>query len=231
MRLHVLPPSPNAIKVLAARAPSRAPVRSRLRRSLQGGAADAGLHRAEPEPEDARPRGRRLRALGVERDPPVPRREAARRAASGRPSRRRQADVARWQFWQTAHWGPTCGTYVFERVVKRLAELGPANEAEVDEDRARLPQVRRRAERSAARQALGDRRPPDRRRFRDRGVDGLRRGRAASRSSAIPRSRAGTAGPRRACPPGSARRHPSEPRSRKRSERWNVHGWYREPTG
>ena len=44
---------------------------------------------------------------------------------------RRQADVSRWQFWQTAHWGPTCGTFVFERVVKRLANLGPANEPEV----------------------------------------------------------------------------------------------------
>lgn len=43
----------------------------------------------------------------------------------------RQADVSRWQFWQTAHWGPTCGVYTFERVVKRFSNLGPANEAEV----------------------------------------------------------------------------------------------------
>jgi glutathione S-transferase len=44
---------------------------------------------------------------------------------------RRQADVSRWQFWQTAHWGPACGVYVFERVVKGFANLGAANEAEV----------------------------------------------------------------------------------------------------
>ncbi len=44
---------------------------------------------------------------------------------------RRQADVSRWQFWQTAHWGPTCAVYVFERVVKRFAGLGPPNDAAV----------------------------------------------------------------------------------------------------
>ena len=43
----------------------------------------------------------------------------------------RQADVARWQFWQTAHWGPACGIYTFERVVKKFANLGPPNEAEI----------------------------------------------------------------------------------------------------
>jgi glutathione S-transferase len=58
--------------------------------------------------------------------------------ASKRPERgfwpseaRRQADVSRWQFWQAIHWGPICGTFVFERVVKRIMALGPANEAEV----------------------------------------------------------------------------------------------------
>jgi glutathione S-transferase len=44
---------------------------------------------------------------------------------------RRQADVARWQFWQAAHWGPTCAVFTFERVVKRFAGLGPADEAAV----------------------------------------------------------------------------------------------------
>jgi glutathione S-transferase len=44
---------------------------------------------------------------------------------------RAQADVARWQFWQTAHFGPACLVYVFERVVKRVARLGPADEAAI----------------------------------------------------------------------------------------------------
>ena len=44
---------------------------------------------------------------------------------------RRQADVARWQFWQAAHWGPTCAVFTFERVVKRFAGLGPADETAV----------------------------------------------------------------------------------------------------
>jgi glutathione S-transferase len=43
----------------------------------------------------------------------------------------RQADVARWQFWQAAHWGPTCAVFTFERVVKRFAGLGPADESAV----------------------------------------------------------------------------------------------------
>lgn len=37
---------------------------------------------------------------------------------------RAQANVARWQFWQTAHWMPACGTYLWENFVKGMANLG-----------------------------------------------------------------------------------------------------------
>ena len=44
---------------------------------------------------------------------------------------RRQADVARWQFWDAAHWDPTCATFIFERVVKQMTGLGAPDAAQV----------------------------------------------------------------------------------------------------
>ncbi|NOU21346.1 MAG: glutathione S-transferase family protein [Methyloglobulus sp.] len=31
-----------------------------------------------------------------------------------------QADICRWQFWQTGHFGSACSVFIFERVVKKL---------------------------------------------------------------------------------------------------------------
>jgi glutathione S-transferase len=31
-----------------------------------------------------------------------------------------QADISRWQFWQTGHFGSACSVFIFERVVKKL---------------------------------------------------------------------------------------------------------------
>jgi glutathione S-transferase len=44
---------------------------------------------------------------------------------------RRQADVARWQFWDAAHWDPTCATLIFERIVKQLTGQGAADPAQI----------------------------------------------------------------------------------------------------
>jgi glutathione S-transferase len=44
---------------------------------------------------------------------------------------RRQADVSRWQCWELAHWGPACGTLVFERFVKKFFGQGDPNPTEV----------------------------------------------------------------------------------------------------
>jgi glutathione S-transferase len=44
---------------------------------------------------------------------------------------RRQADVSRWLCWELAHWGPACGTLVFERFVKALFGQGGPSAAEV----------------------------------------------------------------------------------------------------
>src|SRR5215475_2282982 len=37
---------------------------------------------------------------------------------------RGQADVSRWLHWESAHWTPACAPLAFERVVKKLANLG-----------------------------------------------------------------------------------------------------------
>ena len=59
--------------------------------------------------------------------------------ASKRPERgllpsdpRGRADVARWQFWQNAHWDPACGTLVFEHLVKKLFGQGDPTPSQVE---------------------------------------------------------------------------------------------------
>jgi glutathione S-transferase len=45
---------------------------------------------------------------------------------------RTRADIMRWQSWQLAHWGKeACEPLIFNRLVKKLANLGPPDEAQV----------------------------------------------------------------------------------------------------
>ena len=45
---------------------------------------------------------------------------------------RNRADIARWQFWQLAHWGAeACQPLTFQRLVKKFLNLGPPDEAAV----------------------------------------------------------------------------------------------------
>ena len=44
---------------------------------------------------------------------------------------RSQADVSRWLHWESAHWTPAIAPMAFERVVKKLAGLGDPDPAEV----------------------------------------------------------------------------------------------------
>jgi glutathione S-transferase len=37
---------------------------------------------------------------------------------------RTRADIARWQFWQAAHWHEGCGGFLWENMVKRFLGLG-----------------------------------------------------------------------------------------------------------
>jgi len=45
---------------------------------------------------------------------------------------RTRADIMRWQSWQLAHWGAEgCDPLLFNRLVKKLANLGAADEPEI----------------------------------------------------------------------------------------------------
>lgn len=41
------------------------------------------------------------------------------------------ADVVRWQFWQTAHFGRACGILIFEHFLKKALNMGEPDEKEV----------------------------------------------------------------------------------------------------
>jgi len=42
-----------------------------------------------------------------------------------------QADISRWQFWQTGHFGRACGGFIFERLIKKLLNLGEPDADEI----------------------------------------------------------------------------------------------------
>src|SRR5262245_57538140 len=42
-----------------------------------------------------------------------------------------RADVMRWQCWDLSTWDPACATVIFERLVKKLLNIGEADPAEV----------------------------------------------------------------------------------------------------
>jgi glutathione S-transferase len=57
---------------------------------------------------------------------------------------RGQADIARWQFWQSAHWGSACSVFIFERVIKKVfmsAEADPQEIAKGEERFHRFAKV------------------------------------------------------------------------------------------
>ena len=45
---------------------------------------------------------------------------------------RGQANVARWCNWESAHWSPACTPFAFERVVKKLAGRGDPDPKEIE---------------------------------------------------------------------------------------------------
>jgi glutathione S-transferase len=47
------------------------------------------------------------------------------------PEPRARLQVAKWLYWEAAHWDPGCVPFVAERVAKRVLGLGPENEAEI----------------------------------------------------------------------------------------------------
>lgn len=130
MKLHVFPPSPNAIKVLATAHHLELPFELVMVDLFKGAQKTPSFTAMNPNQkmpvlEDD--------GFTLWESNAITQYLASKKPESGLwPTEpKRQAGVSRWQLWQTAHWGPTCGTFVFERVVKKVANLGPANEAEV----------------------------------------------------------------------------------------------------
>lgn len=130
MKLHVFPPSPRAAKVLALVHHLGIDCEIALVDLLNGG-------NQTPEFRKLNPNGKMpvleddgfvlwesnaiLQYLG------------AKKPESGvwPTDPRRQADVARWQFWDASHWDSTCATFIFERVVKQLTGQGAADAAAI----------------------------------------------------------------------------------------------------
>jgi glutathione S-transferase len=50
---------------------------------------------------------------------------------------RERADVSRWQFWESAHWDPACGTLLFERMLRKVLG-GEANPSEIERGEAEV---------------------------------------------------------------------------------------------
>ena len=42
-----------------------------------------------------------------------------------------QADINRWLFWNTAHWAPACGIFIYEYLVKKFLNLGGPDPGEI----------------------------------------------------------------------------------------------------
>jgi glutathione S-transferase len=51
---------------------------------------------------------------------------------------RAQANVSRWLCWSLAHWGPACGFFIFERLVKKMRNLGDPDPAELKKGEERM---------------------------------------------------------------------------------------------
>ena len=131
IRLHVFPPSPNAIKVIAAAHHLGIEFEPRIVDLTKG---------EQQKPEFV--------ALNPNRKMPVLEEDgfvlwesnailqylAAKKPASGLwpTDPRKQPDVSRWQFWQTSHWGPACTVLIFERFVKKLIGQGEPNPSEIE---------------------------------------------------------------------------------------------------
>jgi glutathione S-transferase len=131
IRLHVFPPSPNAIKVIAAAHHLGIEFETRLVDLTKGGQQEAEFVALNPN--------RKIPVLEEDGFVLWESNAILQYLASKKPEKglwptdpRKQADVSRWQFWQTAHWGPACGILTFERFVKRLLGQGDPNPSEIE---------------------------------------------------------------------------------------------------
>ena len=130
MKLHVFPPSPRALKVIA------------LARHLEFDSqlAVVDLFKGEQRAAAYAALNPNMRMPVLEdgdfvlwESNAILQYLAAKKPESGLwPSDiRGQADVSRWCNWESAHWTPACTPFAFERVVKKLAGMGEPDNAAI----------------------------------------------------------------------------------------------------
>jgi glutathione S-transferase len=66
---------------------------------------------------------------------------------------KKRADIHRWQFWEAAHWYPSCYVYLVENLVKPMMNTEP-DQAAIDKDGAELAQAGKRSRTTAHRSGL-----------------------------------------------------------------------------
>lgn len=49
-----------------------------------------------------------------------------------------RARMMQWLFWNECHWGPTCGIFTFENIVKKIMNLGDPDAAQLERGRQEL---------------------------------------------------------------------------------------------
>ena len=90
---------------------------------------------------------------------------------------RARADIMRWQSWQLAHWSKEgCEPLMFQRLVKKILNLGPPDEAAVAKGTRVLQQGGQVLDAHLAKQPYLVGKDADARRFLGRGAAVLRQG-------------------------------------------------------
>lgn len=130
LRLHVFPPSPRSFKVIALAAHMQLDYDTHIVDLLKGEQLTRDFEALNPN-----------KRVPVIQDDSFVLWEsnailqylASKRRGSGLlpddPAQR--ADVTRWQCWDLAHWDPACATMIFERIVKRVFNMGEPDLAEI----------------------------------------------------------------------------------------------------
>ena len=49
-----------------------------------------------------------------------------------------RARMMQWLFWNECHWGPTCGIFTFENIVKKIMNLGDPDAAQLERGRQEM---------------------------------------------------------------------------------------------
>jgi glutathione S-transferase len=131
MKLHVFPPSPRALKVIA--------LARHLELDSQLAIVDLFKGEQQAPAYAALTPNKRMPVLEdgdfvLWESNAILQYLAAKKPESGLwPSDiRGQANVARWCNWESAHWTPACTPFAFERVVKKLAGRGDPDPKEIE---------------------------------------------------------------------------------------------------